>query len=84
MSSRFILSLKKAGSEPPTLLSLPIIDLDPVSWADGRDVQPGSQMLGGLDGIPGTSATSNRGDVELSLIPLSPRIVGHHDPLIPL
>ena len=72
MSSRFILSLKKAGSEPTTPLSLPTFDLDPISWADGRDVQSGPRVLGGLDGISGTSTISNQEDVELSSIPPSP------------
>jgi len=53
ISSRFILSLKKAGSGPTTSSSLPTIGLGPVSR---------------VDGIPRISTTSDQGGVELDPI----------------
>ena len=71
MSSRFVLSLKKAGSESTIPSSLPTFELDTIIWADGRNVQQESQVFDVLGGIPGTSAALDQGDVELSSIPPS-------------
>ena len=65
MASRFMISLKKAGSEPTELRSLPAIDFDPTSSTSNESVRFAPQVLDGSHGISGTSPTPNQADMEL-------------------
>ena len=65
MASRLMISLKKAGSGPAELGSLPTIDLDPTSPADNETACFASQVVDGSHGNSGTSPTPNQEDMEL-------------------
>jgi len=60
-----MISLKKAGSEPIELRSLPTIDFDPTSPMGTESVRFAPQVLDGSHGISGTSPTPNQEDMEL-------------------